>query len=133
MVHSVLKDSHLGHAYWAKTITTVYLLNCAPTKALDGITLEEAQTRVSPSVSHLHVFGCTIYMHITKQNRKEAWWEIHEMYSVRQIYLCFLSLMLKIDAEVQTSFVDVKQRCRSYECEDKICSLVLKLGVLVWY
>lgn len=59
---------HIG----PKLYTSVYLLNRAPTKPLDGrITPKDAWTWVKPSISHLHVFGCIAYMHIPKQNRKK--------------------------------------------------------------
>jgi hypothetical protein len=38
-------------------VTTVYILNCSPTKALNGRTSYEAWHRRKPVVSHLWVFG----------------------------------------------------------------------------
>lgn len=68
----MLKYSQLEHVYWAEIVhIIVYLLNRAPTKALDGITPDEAWIGVKPSFSHLHVFGCISYMYIPKQNKKK--------------------------------------------------------------
>lgn len=63
----MLKDSQLERAYWVEVVhIVVYLLNHAPTKALDGITPEEAWIGIKPSISHLCVFGCTTCMYISK-------------------------------------------------------------------
>jgi hypothetical protein len=42
-------------------VTTVYILNCSPTKALNGRTPYEAWYGRKPAVSHLRVFGCLAF------------------------------------------------------------------------
>lgn len=72
MVRSMLNDAKMNGAFWVEVvITAVYLLNRAPTKAREGMTLEEAWIGVKPSISHLRVFGCTDYIHIFQEQRKK--------------------------------------------------------------
>ena len=48
--------------YWGEAVvTTVYILNRSPTKALDGMTPYEAWHGRKPAVSHLRVFGCLAF------------------------------------------------------------------------
>jgi hypothetical protein len=51
-------------------VTSVYILNRSPTKALNGMTPYEAWHGRQPSVSHLRVFGCLAFTkelgHISK-------------------------------------------------------------------
>ena len=51
-------------------VTTVYILNRSPTKALDGRTPFEAWHGRKPAVSHLQVFSCLVFAkglgHISK-------------------------------------------------------------------
>jgi hypothetical protein len=42
-------------------VTAVYILNCSPTKALNGRTPYEAWHGRKPTVSHLRVFGCLAF------------------------------------------------------------------------
>jgi hypothetical protein len=42
-------------------VTTVYILNCSPTKALNSRTLYGAWHGRKPTVSHLRVFGCLAF------------------------------------------------------------------------
>jgi hypothetical protein len=42
-------------------VTAVYILNCSPTKALNGMTPYEAWHGRKPTVSHLRVFGCLAF------------------------------------------------------------------------
>jgi hypothetical protein len=44
--------------FWGEeVVTAVYILNCSPTKALNGRTPYEAWHGRKPTVSHLRVFG----------------------------------------------------------------------------
>lgn len=43
-------------------MTAVHLLNCSPTKSLEGKTPYEAWHRRTPSVGHLCPFGCLAYL-----------------------------------------------------------------------
>jgi len=48
--------------FWGEAVVTVvYILNCSPTKALDGMTPYEAWHGHKPAVSHLRIFGCLAF------------------------------------------------------------------------
>jgi hypothetical protein len=47
-------------------VTTVYLLNRAPTQSLDGKTPYEVWHDKKPSVHHLRTFGCVAYIKETE-------------------------------------------------------------------
>ena len=65
MAKSMLHHAKLPSSFLGKAIATaVYLLNRSTTKALQGMTPEEAFTGHKPSVSHLRVFGCIAYVHV---------------------------------------------------------------------
>ena len=68
----MLADSKLPHRFWAEALSTmVYLRNLSPTKALDGVTPHEAWSNSKPSVSHLRIFGCIVYAHVPKPDRRK--------------------------------------------------------------
>jgi hypothetical protein len=48
--------------FWGEAVVTVvYILNCSPTKALNGRTPYEAWHGRKPAVSHLRVFSCLAF------------------------------------------------------------------------
>ena len=49
--------------------TTVYVQNGLSHSALGFKTPEEMYTRKKPKVSHLKIFGCPVYVHISKEKR----------------------------------------------------------------
>jgi hypothetical protein len=49
--------------------TTIYFKNHSPTKAVPGMTPEEAWSGMKPSVAHLRSFGCKAYAHVPDQKR----------------------------------------------------------------
>ena len=52
-----------------EVVNTVVYIICCPTKAVDAMTPLKAFTGVKPSVSHLKVFGCDVYVHISDHKR----------------------------------------------------------------
>ena len=63
---SMLHDHDLS-AYWEEaTSIIVYIHNRSPNVVLDEKTLEEVFTCEKPDISHLHIFGCHVYIHIPK-------------------------------------------------------------------
>ena len=69
-VRSMLIDSKLPHKFWAEALATAaYLRNHSPTKAVDGMTPQEAWTNVKPTVKHVRGFGYDAFMHIQKDAR----------------------------------------------------------------
>lgn len=72
MVRSMLKAKHLPHEYWAEAITcAVYILNRCPTKAIMNRIPEEAWSGQKQTVTHMRVFGCVAYAHVSDQLRKK--------------------------------------------------------------
>ena len=69
---SMLIGSRLPHSFWAEAISTAtYLRNRSPTKAVANMTPHEAWTGSKPNVSGLRVFGCQVFVHIPKDERKK--------------------------------------------------------------
>jgi hypothetical protein len=52
-------------------MTVVYVKNRSPHHILKNMTLEKAFSRKKPSVEHLRIFGCPIYIHVPKDKRKK--------------------------------------------------------------
>jgi hypothetical protein len=59
----VLKQRGMPAVFWGEAVvTTVYILNISPTKALNGRTPYEAWHGRKSTVSHLRVFGCLAFV-----------------------------------------------------------------------
>lgn len=54
-------------------MTTIYIQNRCPHKILNNMTLKEAFTRNKLNVDHLIIFGCLIYIHISRYKRKKLY------------------------------------------------------------
>jgi transposase InsO family protein len=62
MAQALLKQRGMSAVFWGEVVvTTVYILNRSPTKALNGRTSYEAWHGRKPTVSHLRVFGCLAF------------------------------------------------------------------------
>jgi hypothetical protein len=69
---SLLKAKDLLTWFWGEVVnTTIYLLNRAPTKVVQGMTPFEAWYGKKPVVDHLKVFGCIAYVRNTKPHLKK--------------------------------------------------------------
>ena len=65
----MLQGNNISNGFWAEAINTVvYLKNWSPTKKLSFRTLFEILYGHKLDVSHLILFGCTAFAHITKAN-----------------------------------------------------------------
>ena len=63
MTRAMLKNKDLPKVFWGEAVSTaVYLLNRAPTKSLEGKTPYEGWTGRQPSIEHLKVFGCIVFV-----------------------------------------------------------------------
>ena len=51
--------------------TMVYVQNHCPHRVLGMSTPEEAFTGKKPDISHLNIFGSSVYIHVTKDTRKK--------------------------------------------------------------
>ena len=68
MAHTMLSQHDLSLSFWGESVnTSVYIINCCPTKAVAAMT--PAFTSVKPSVSQLKVFGCDSYAYISDHKR----------------------------------------------------------------
>jgi transposase InsO family protein len=71
-ITTMLSESGLPPQFWADCLASlVHVWNCSPTSALKGMTPYEAWHKKKPDVSHLRVWGCTAYVHIQKDKRKQ--------------------------------------------------------------
>jgi hypothetical protein len=62
MVRALLKQRGMPTVFWGEAVViVVYILNCSPTKALNGKMLYQAWHGRKPAVSHLRVFGCLTF------------------------------------------------------------------------
>ncbi|KAF8646560.1 hypothetical protein HU200_065782 [Digitaria exilis] len=58
--------------FWGEAVaTSVFLLNRAPTKCLDGLTPFQAWHDHKPDVSHLKIFGCRAFVKVTRPRLKK--------------------------------------------------------------
>ena len=72
MARCIRNSKNLAEEFWAEAVNTaVYLLNRSPTKAVYGITPEEAWTGVKPNIDHLRIFGCVAYAHVPDEKRSK--------------------------------------------------------------
>jgi len=63
---AMLNEKNLPNYFWAKAVTiVVYIMNRTPTTVVHGMTHEEKFTGKKLDVSHLRVFGCIAYVHVS--------------------------------------------------------------------
>ena len=71
MANYLIQSKELSLQYWAEAINCAnQIVNRTPTKFLQGITLEEAWSKVKPYVSHFCLFGSEAWTHIPDEKRK---------------------------------------------------------------
>ena len=71
MVRSMLKAKHLPNEYWVEAIhCAAYVLNRCPAKSVMNRVPKEAWSGIKKIVTHMRVFGCVTYAHISDQVRK---------------------------------------------------------------
>jgi hypothetical protein len=69
-VKTMIHDQDLPMHLWAEAArTTVYVQNRLTHSALGFKTPEEMFSRKKPEVSHLKIFGCLVFVHISKERR----------------------------------------------------------------
>ena len=67
----MIQSKGLSLKFWAEAINCAnYIVHRTPTKYLQGITLEEAWSKIKPDVSHFHVFGSEAWAHILDEKQK---------------------------------------------------------------
>ena len=61
-----------AYHWWAEACnTTVYVQNCCPHRLFGMSTRKEYFTGKKPDISHLKIFGSSVYIHVTKDARKK--------------------------------------------------------------
>jgi transposase InsO family protein len=69
---SMLQGKNISNGFWVEAINiVVYLKNRSPTKILDLQTPFEVFHGYKPEVSHLRVFGCNVFAHVPKYERRK--------------------------------------------------------------
>jgi hypothetical protein len=67
----VLQGAYLSRSYWGEAVNTaIYLKIKSLTSAVQGKTPYEAWTGEKANLNNLHVFGCTVYVHVPKELRQ---------------------------------------------------------------
>lgn len=70
MARSMLYAQELMREFWAEAVrTAVYTRNRCPSRALQGVTPEEAWSGKRPTISHMRVFGCVAYAKVPDERR----------------------------------------------------------------
>jgi hypothetical protein len=70
VVKAMIHDQDLPMFLWVEACnTTIYIHNKCPHRILEEKTPEEAFTGVKPEVSHFHIFGCPVYIHVHVEKR----------------------------------------------------------------
>lgn len=63
-VRAMIEDSKMPKFLWGEAVQhSVFLKNCTPTSALNGITPHEAFWGVKPNLANLHPWACKVYIH----------------------------------------------------------------------
>jgi transposase InsO family protein len=63
MARCLLKIKEMPLRFWGEAVrTAVYILNRAPTRALDGVTPYEMWHGRKPNMQHMRVFGCVVHV-----------------------------------------------------------------------
>jgi hypothetical protein len=72
VVKTIIHDQDIPMYLWAEeAMETVYVKNQLSHSALGLKSLKEMLTRNKPKVSHLKIFGCPIFIHISKEKRNK--------------------------------------------------------------
>ena len=67
----MIQSKGLSFQYWVEAINCANdIVNRRPTKFLQGITPEEAWSKIKPDVNHFRVFVCEAWAHIPNEKRK---------------------------------------------------------------
>jgi transposase InsO family protein len=82
-VWTMLLDANLPESYWWEALQyTALLHNVSPTRSLNNSTPKEAWSRNKPDMSHLHIFGCRVFVHIPDR--------LHDKFAAKSLICTFL-------------------------------------------
>jgi len=92
-VRAMLHDSGLPHFLWGEALHhAVYLKNRSSTRALDDSTPLEILTHSKPNISHLHPWGCEVWVHdksgskLDGRSKKGKWVGFDEESNGHRVY-----------------------------------------------
>jgi hypothetical protein len=69
---ALMNDQGLSMYLWGEeAMTTIYVQNRCPHHILKDMTPEEAFSGKKPNVEHVRIFGCYVYIRISKDKRKK--------------------------------------------------------------
>ena len=72
IARALLKEAGLDERYWGVALEmAVYIKNLSPTKAVRGMVPYEAWTGIKPNVESLRIFGCLVYVHVSRKKSKK--------------------------------------------------------------
>jgi transposase InsO family protein len=72
MARSMMFHADCPEELWAEAVSTAaYIRNRCPTSAFQGATPYERWNGEKPSVDHLRIFGCQVYVHVPDQTRNK--------------------------------------------------------------
>ena len=105
----MLHDQDLPQFLWGEAcVTVVYLHNRSPHKILNNMIPKKAYTKKKPSVDHLRIFGCLVYIHISKDKRKKL-----DHTSLKGIFFGYI-------ASSKAYIIYIKEECRIEVSRDVI-------------
>ena len=72
VVRAMIHDQCIPMHLWVEAARTiVYVHNRISHSDIGNKTPEEMFTSEKPEVSHLNIFGCTVYLHVLKEKRSK--------------------------------------------------------------
>ncbi|MCO5592346.1 hypothetical protein L7F22_046347 [Adiantum nelumboides] len=68
VAQALMAEKDMPNHFWAEAVnTSVYIMNRTPTVVVHGVTHEEKYSGKKPDLSHLKVFECIAYVHISDE------------------------------------------------------------------
>jgi hypothetical protein len=106
----MLNEKNLQNYFWAEVVsTTIYIMNRTPIVAVHGMTPKEKITGKKPDVSHLIMFGCITYVHVSDENISKLYPKVEKCifigYSLKQKgFRCFNPSIRKLQVRKDVVF-----------------------------
>jgi hypothetical protein len=122
-VKTMIHDQDLPMHFWAgATRTTVYVQNILSHSALGFKTPEEMFSGKKPEVSHLKIFGCPVFVHISKERRikldpSRRKGIFVEYYEVSKAFRIYIPSYHHIEISRDVTFDEATALMRSRKCQ----------------
>jgi hypothetical protein len=76
--HNFMLKANVYKFIWPKVVNTfAYISTILPTRSNLGITHEGVYSWIKPNLSHLHIFGYKVFVHVPKQKRNKLQVKVH--------------------------------------------------------